>query len=97
MLIFVTGGSGFVGSHVISELLAHGHTVLALARTEEQAKKLEVKEGVTAHIGSLNDLQSLAEGANKADGVVHLAFKHDFENYIVRFPPLPPSSASCTD
>jgi nucleoside-diphosphate-sugar epimerase len=94
MLLLVTGASGFVGSALLPELIAHGHTVLALARNEDQAARLESTEGVIAHIGSLDDLDSLAAGAKKADGVIHLAFKHDFENYIVRFASFPPTFLS---
>ncbi|GAA6038205.1 hypothetical protein JCM8097_005793 [Rhodosporidiobolus ruineniae] len=82
MLVFVTGASGFVGRSVVPELLSHGHKVLALARTDAAAAKLKAIEGVSVHQGSLDDLDSLKEGAKKADGVIHLAFKHDFEHYF---------------
>ncbi|GAA6038167.1 hypothetical protein JCM8097_005774 [Rhodosporidiobolus ruineniae] len=82
MLVFVTGASGFVGRSVVPELLANGHEVLALARTDDTAAKLEAIDGVSVLRGSLDDLDSLKEGARKADGVIHLAFKHDFENYL---------------
>ncbi|BGP14739.1 hypothetical protein JCM10213_004321 [Rhodosporidiobolus nylandii] len=82
MRVFVTGASGFIGSAVVPELLSHGHTVLALARSEQQVQRFEAERGVAAHRGSLDDLESLRKGARKADGVIHLAFKHDFENYI---------------
>ncbi|GAA5830062.1 hypothetical protein JCM11251_006861 [Rhodosporidiobolus azoricus] len=81
MHVFVTGASGWVGSALLPDLLSHGHTVLALARSDAAAKKLEV-QGVAVQRGSLDDLDSIREGATKADGVVHLAFKHDFENYV---------------
>ncbi|GAA5912586.1 hypothetical protein JCM6882_004809 [Rhodosporidiobolus microsporus] len=79
MHVFVTGASGWVGSAVLPELLAHGHTVLALARSDDAAQKLEA-QGVEVHRGSLDDLNSVKAGAAKADGVIHLAYKHDFEN-----------------
>ncbi|GAA6002901.1 hypothetical protein JCM10207_001888 [Rhodosporidiobolus poonsookiae] len=81
MLVFVTGASGFVGQAVVADLLAHEHTVLALARNDAAAAKFDGKKGVEVHRGELDDLDSLREGAKKADAVIHLAFKHDFENF----------------
>ncbi|XVS67155.1 SDR family oxidoreductase [Actinosynnema sp. CA-299493] len=80
MRVFVTGASGWIGSAVTDELLAHDHEVVGLARSDESAAALEAR-GVTAHRGSLDDVDSLAAGAEAADGVVHLAFKHDFADY----------------
>ncbi len=80
MRIFVTGASGWIGSAVTDELLAHGHQVLGLARSDESAAAIEAK-GAAAHRGGLDDLDSLAAGAAAADGVIHLAFKHDFNDY----------------
>ncbi|GAA5855896.1 hypothetical protein JCM8547_000403 [Rhodosporidiobolus lusitaniae] len=82
MHVFVTGASGWIGSHVVPELLSQGHTVLALARNDKAAAKLDGVKGVEVHRGSLDDLESLKEGARKADGIIHLAFKHDFENWV---------------
>src|SRR5262245_20508011 len=80
MRVFVTGASGWIGSAVTDELLAHGHKVIGLARTDESAAAVEAK-GAIVHRGSLDDLDSLAAGAASADGVIHLAFKHDFADY----------------
>ncbi|KAA0941276.1 SDR family oxidoreductase [Streptomyces apricus] len=80
MRVFVTGASGWIGSAVTDELVAHGHDVLGLARSDASAAALE-KRNVTAHRGSLDDPDSLAAGAEAADAVIHLAFKHDFSDY----------------
>jgi nucleoside-diphosphate-sugar epimerase len=80
MRVFVTGASGWIGSAVTDELLAHDHEVVGLARSDESAAALEAKGG-TPHRGSLDDPEGLAVAADKADGVIHLAFKHDFDNY----------------
>jgi nucleoside-diphosphate-sugar epimerase len=77
MHVFITGASGTIGSAVTAELLAHGHTVLALARSKASAEKLRVA-GAEALLGSIADLDVLRAGAAASDGVVHLAFDHDF-------------------
>ncbi|WP_042421265.1 SDR family oxidoreductase [Streptacidiphilus anmyonensis] len=80
MRVFITGASGWIGSAVTDELLAHGHEVVGLARSDESAAALEAK-GAVAHRGTLDDPEGLAKAAGAADGVIHLAFKHDFTDY----------------
>ncbi|MWA01554.1 NAD-dependent epimerase/dehydratase family protein [Actinomadura sp. LD22] len=77
MHVFVTGGSGLTGPAVVAELLAAGHTVTGLARSDAAAARLE-SLGAVPHRGSLDDLDSLRSGAEAADGVVHMAFGGDF-------------------
>ncbi|WP_227981458.1 SDR family oxidoreductase [Nocardia spumae] len=77
MHIFVTGGSGLTGPAVITELVTAGHIVTGLARSDAAAARLAAL-GATPHRGSLDDLDSLREGAENADGVLHMAFGGDF-------------------
>jgi nucleoside-diphosphate-sugar epimerase len=74
--VFVTGGTGTIGSPVLSELLGHGHTVLALARSDASAASLAAA-GAEVLRGTLSDLDVLRDGVHRSDGVIHLAFGHD--------------------
>jgi nucleoside-diphosphate-sugar epimerase len=76
MRVFVTGASGWIGSAVTAELRERGHEVLGLVRSAEGASRVEAL-GAEALRGSIDDLDLLASAAAGADGVLHLAFKHD--------------------
>jgi len=79
MHIFVTGGTGTIGSAVVAELLGNGHTVLALARSEGSSQTL-TDAGAEPLRGGLGDLDVLRAGAAKTDGVISLAFGRDYSS-----------------
>jgi nucleoside-diphosphate-sugar epimerase len=79
MRVFVTGASGWIGSATVDELLAAGHEVTGLARSDASAAALQAK-GARVQRGDLDDLASIRAGADAADAVIHLANKHDFSD-----------------
>jgi nucleoside-diphosphate-sugar epimerase len=76
----VTGAAGFIGSTLIPELIQAGHQVLGLTRSETGAELLRSLGADVKH-GNIEDLDSLRDGAAHADGVIHLAFNHDFSRF----------------
>lgn len=80
MRVFVTGASGFVGSAIVKELLANGHQVLGLVRSEKAAGQLAAT-GAEVLLGDVNDPAVTQQGAASCDAVIHTAFNHDFSQF----------------
>lgn len=80
MRVFVTGASGFVGSAVVKELLAAGHKVLGLVRSDKGARQLAATGAEVLH-GDVNDVATITKAAAECDAVIHTAFNHDFSQF----------------
>lgn len=77
MRVFLTEATGFIGAHLVPELLKAGHAVVGLCRSEDGASRLALA-GAEVFLGDVNDLDRVSAGAQASDAVIHAAFNHDF-------------------
>lgn len=81
MRVFLTGATGFIGSHLVPELIGAGHQVIGVTRSDAGAAALE-QAGAEVFRGTLEDPDALARGTERADAVIHTAFDHDFSRFV---------------
>ncbi|SEA51057.1 SDR family oxidoreductase [Pedobacter hartonius] len=80
MRVFVTGASGYMGSAIVKELLAAGHQVLGLVRSNQGTEQLR-ETGAEILLGDVNDLEIIRQAATRSEAVIHTAFNHDFSKF----------------
>ena len=80
MRVFITGASGWIGTALTRELVANGHDVTGLARSQDSAEKIRAL-GATAVLGDMLDHDLVVSEASKADATAHLAFTLDFDEF----------------
>ena len=76
MRVFVTGGTGHTGSYIIPELIAAGHDVTGLARSDGSAAAVTAL-GAKVRRGDISDFDVLKAAAMESDGVIHVAHRQD--------------------
>ena len=81
MRVFLTGSTGFIGSAIRDELIAAGHQVVGLTRSDFGMRALGAA-GAEAHRGDIEDLDSLRRGAAGCDAIIHTAFDHNFVHFV---------------
>ncbi|SER11751.1 Nucleoside-diphosphate-sugar epimerase [Faunimonas pinastri] len=81
MRVFLTGATGFIGSRILPELLAAGHQVVGLTRSDAGARALQAA-GADVHRGELEHPETMRTGAEQAEAVIHTAFDHNFANFV---------------